>query len=162
MKHVAVSIVFVLAMSAPAFAAADILTEDELASVIAGESSFLDLDVISDQEADNDSDTAVGDDLENFTVNDDVQALNPVNVTETTVDNSITNDNSVKALILMDDVQKDAIAMNIINAAGSNNTAIGINAMFVDDPFRDELLGQSSSGSFFLPSVNQSNIIIIR
>lgn len=152
MKVLSIISLIVLMWAIPVFAGMSLLTDNEMASVTAGSEEFIDIVNASDQDA-------VGgvqsvDDPTSFVINDDVVAENQVNLSETVVDNSVRNDNSTNALVLANDAQKDAIAVNIINAVGTNKIAIGINALYAREP------GQSSGSSF--PAVNQSNISIIK
>lgn len=135
-----------------AFAAGSALTDRELGSVVAGTGA--DIVPVSDQHAQTDPNTSINGDMKAVAINENLDALNPVATSDVLVDNSVMNDNSVDALFLMNEVQKDARAVDIINAAGSNHIGTGINVLYVREP-------GSGSGSSF-PTVNQSNVNIVK
>lgn len=151
-KHIVAAGAAVMLWTVQAFAAGSALTDRELGSVVAGTGA--DIVPVSDQHAQTDPNTSINGDMKAVAINENLDALNPVATSDVLVDNSVMNDNSVDALFLMNEVQKDARAVDIINAAGSNHIGTGINVLYVREP-------GSGSGSSF-PTVNQSNVNIVK
>lgn len=144
-----IGVLFLAAGSGMAKAEMSPLSNDQLDAIAAGTiTSTLDDSARSygsDQEQELEN-TEIENDV------DDVNALNVVNLVDTTVDNS--SDESVNVLSLRDDVQKEARAIMISNTIGGKiASGINVNVGGLEREF-------SSSGTGFVPSLNQSNIII--
>jgi hypothetical protein len=155
MKVISMITIIVMAWTAPAFSGISLLTDSQMDSVVAGSES-VDVDILNVTEQEADGGVLVSEDPASFIINDDVAAQNLVNLSETIVDNSVLNDNSVNVLVFADDAQKEIKAVNVTNTIGGK-IAIGINALaaFYREP------GSSSSGlDSPFAGVNQSNIII--